>query len=78
MIMDYEYYNDLIDQNKCSSAYSVQLEYERIKRIEEGRRNAMADSPLFVELKKQTGQNEQTILNQRQEIEFFKNQISML
>ena len=49
-----EYYNDLMDPMRISSAAGAQAEHDRIRRIEEGRLRAQLESPVFKELQRQT------------------------
>lgn len=76
--MSGDYYKDLIDPMRGSTADSISEEEKRIERIEKGRAQetamAMVNSPIFVELQKQTQLNGITILQQERQIEELKSQ----
>lgn len=72
--MGNDYYNDLVDPTRVSSARSMQTERERVRRVEEGRLKAFLSSPPIVEISKQTQLGIEAIKRQEAQIAELKKQ----
>ena len=77
-----DYYDDLIDQTRITSASALMEEKKRVERIAKGQAKevatAMTNSPIFAEMQKQTQLNCASIVQQEREIEELKSQNAKL
>ena len=72
-----DYYKDLMDENRINSALSMDREYERVKRIEEGKVKLLENSGVVLELRKQVQELElqsKSLLKQIEILESSKEQ----
>ncbi len=68
VFMENDYYKCLMDPMRINSASSIQAEYDRVRKTEEGRLKAQSQSPIYKELQEQTAINLALLRKQEKQI----------